>query len=602
MNIGKKCNYERMENMIKRFFSGILTAALAACMIQLPAAAEDSAGYYWLEAEEAACSAEYQLVENKEASGGKLMGVYETKNGEYSVEFQFENEKPGAYDIWFLSGKGTLRKISKFKWSVNDSAPAEFPSGNPVSENAVYSEYFNENDCDIYWNKIAARTTLSEGSNSVKFIVSAKTALNTELGEKAFFNMIDAAVVVPSDWKWIPDGLAKPEKPEKIDQDFIWIEAEEPDQPSKLLSASSNGDASGSKVLYASNVEPADNIMQETLGYSFTVDKAASYDIWYLGIQTNVAHLSNMKWGIDQREPETSNSVNPSDDNPTCYIANVAGGDFPVYWQKMDTQNLAAGDHTLYLQFICRNLPNASRAYVVVADSVMMVPADLGWNPNEQNLAPSKTKGELAARVFAKQHADYFNGDFSEITENLSLPETSGYKNQLDAVISYSADSFENREVIFPDGTVERPYATAEGDAKINLYINATYRDDQNKEQTGSVAIPVTVKKWNKYEVTEPIALDQTIIAGGTTVTANAGVHIHVGGADSGRAVLVMVLYDAAGRVQQMSMGEASGNGKMNVTANMQLPENVSGMSMKVYLINGFEHANRLANSLTVKG
>ena len=51
-----------------------------------------------------------------------------------------------------------------------------------------------------------------------------------------------------------------------------------------------------------------------------------------------------------------------------------------------------------------------------------------------------------------------------------------------------------------------------------------------------------------------------------------------------------------------MSMGEASGNGKMNVTANMQLPENVSGMSMKVYLINGFEHANRLANSLTVKG
>ena len=175
-----------MENMIKRFFSGILTAALAACMIQLPAAAEDSAGYYWLEAEEAACSAEYQLVENKEASGGKLMGVYETKNGEYSVEFQFENEKPGAYDIWFLSGKGTLRKISKFKWSVNDSAPAEFPSGNPVSENAVYSEYFNENDCDIYWNKIAARTTLSEGSNSVKFIVSAKTALNTELGEKAF--------------------------------------------------------------------------------------------------------------------------------------------------------------------------------------------------------------------------------------------------------------------------------------------------------------------------------------------------------------------------------------------------------------------------------
>ncbi len=599
MNIGKKCNYERMENMIKRFFSGILTAALAACMIQLPAAAEDSAGYYWLEAEEAACSAEYQLVENKEASGGKLLGVYETEDGEYSVDFQFENKNQGDYDIWFLSGKGTLKKLSQFQWSVNDSAPTGFPSGNPVSAKAVYSEYFYENDCDLYWNKVAAKITLEEGMNHIRYIISAKTSYNTELGEKAFFNMIDTAVVVPSDWKWNPNGLELPQKPEKIDQDFIWLEMENPDQASEVLGTSQNSSASGQGLLYANDVSPKGDSTQETLGYRFTVDKAENYDIWFLGMQTNVAHLSGMKWGIDQSDPATSNSVNPSDDNPACYQVSVAGSGFPVYWQKMSSEELSVGEHTLYLKFSCRGI--APSNYIVAADCVMMVPSDLGWNPNEQNPLPANTKGELAARNFVKNHSDYFGQDFSAITKNLSLPDTA-YKNQLSAKISYSADLFEDREVISPDGTVTRPYATAQKDANINLYVNASYQDDQNQEQTGSYAIPVTVKKWNKYEITKPISFDSETLQGGKTVTANTSVNVHVGGEDSGRAVLVLVLYDASGKVIGMSMGEAKGNGEMTVNASIELPENVSGAKLRAYLINGFEHANRLTKSIEIKG
>ena len=173
---------------MKKFFSGILSAALFACLLQIPAAAEtESTGYYWLEAEDAAYSEQYQLVQNDEASGGKLLGVYETEDGEYSVDFQFENKNQGDYDIWFLSGKGTLKKLSQFQWSVNDSAPTGFPSGNPVSAKAVYSEFFYENDCDLYWNKVAAKMTLEEGMNHIRYIISAKTAYNTELGEKAFF-------------------------------------------------------------------------------------------------------------------------------------------------------------------------------------------------------------------------------------------------------------------------------------------------------------------------------------------------------------------------------------------------------------------------------
>ena len=199
------------------------------------------------------------------------------------------------------------------------------------------------------------------------------------------------------------------------------------------------------------------------------------------------------------------------------------------------------------------------------------------------------------------QHADFFSKDFSNITENLSLPDTK-FVNQLGAKIYYSADQYDGREVISADGTVTRPYATAADDAKINFYINAEYTDSNNNIKVGRVAIPMTVKKWNKYEIIKPLETDKTKLAAGETITANADVNIHTGGANSGKATILMVLYDAAGKMQKISMGEQSGTGEVSVSAQMTMPENVTDSKLKVFLLNGLANGNRLTDTLTIDG
>lgn len=584
--------------MVKKLISAVLGIAAAASLIQFPVSAEESKGYYWMEAEDAVCSAEYKEITNADAAGGKLMGLYELEESDYTVEFSFDNEKADKYDIWFLSGPANENKISKFKWSINGSEPVDYSSAG-ANAGPVYSdESLNECLCGIQWNKIASAKTMTAGENNIKFIVSSKTRLRTEAGDRACFNMIDAAVAVPSSWKWTPDGLNLPEEPVVVPSDFIWLELESPDNPPSVLKTKSNSKASGGELLYA-NAIAAGDITSETMSYSFEVDKAKNYDIWYLGYQTNVAHLSSMEWDIDNPSPSTPNKVNPEEDNPTCYSEYAAGSNFPMYWQKMSTKKMEAGSHTLYMKFNGRQLDSN---YILAADCVMLVPTEFNWMPNELNLLPASAKGEFVARMFKNKYADYFNKDFTCVTEDIELPETKNFPNQLDASITYSADMYDRREVIDGSGRITRPYSTAEGDAVINLYINAEYTDTDGTKQIGRVAVPVTVKKWNKYEILEELTTNKTELTAGETITAAAKVNVHVGGINSGTATILMVLYDASGRMLQISMGEAKGSGEICPEAQMTLPQNVTGTTLKVFMINGLENGNRLADAITING
>ncbi len=598
MSTEKRNNNERKVSvkMVKKLFGVILGLSVAASVLQVPVSAEEQKGYYWLEAEDAVCSEEYITIDNDKASGGKLVGVCETKDGEYSVEFSFDNSKTEKYDIWFLSGKGSTRKASKFKWSLNSS---EASSVATADSERLYSEKMNKALCDIQWNKISGGISLSQGENKIKFIVNEKTDNKIVNNERAYFNMIDAAVIVPTSWKWSPDGLSEPVKPEKIDADFAWIELESPDTQDKLFEIKDNQSASEGKVLYADRIDSKGDELSHTLGYSFDIDKTKSYDIWYLGFQSNVAHLSGLQWEIDNPNPETPHGVTKSEDDLTCFNESVAGSNFPLYWQKMTTKNIGTGTHTLYLKFVSSSMQG--NKYLFAADCVIIVPSELGWTPNELNLEPSAAHGEIAAKLFMNQHADFFSKDFSNITENLSLPDTK-FVNQLGAKIYYSADQYDGREVISADGTVTRPYATAADDAKINFYINAEYTDSNNNIKVGRVAIPMTVKKWNKYEIIKPLETDKTKLAAGETITANADVNIHTGGANSGKATILMVLYDAAGKMQKISMGEQSGTGEVSVSAQMTMPENVTDSKLKVFLLNGLANGNRLTDTLTIDG
>lgn len=575
----------------------IIVAILGITMIlaQVPLVfAEGDATYYWLEAEDAECSANYHNISNSSASGEHYMVVYETTSGEYTVDFTFLNNKEDKYDIWFLSGRGASRKLTKFKWSINDS---ERKTASYAAADEVYSDIYDENTCEFYWNKIAEKQNLSEGETSIKFVVADRSEVNNESGEKAWFNYIDAAVVVPSSWKWEPDNLTKPEEPEKVPADFVWIELEDPDAKGEYLTTShSYSAASEGEILYANGVKPPEGA-EEDLSYSFEIDKENEYDIWYLGIQTNVAHLSGLKWGIDT-VPTRSNGVEQA--APTSYNITVLGSSFPMYWQKMSKEALAVGEHTLNLRYIPRSLGSS---FVVAADSVMIVPSELEWIPQENNLICEQIKGEVVARLFANNYREYFDKDFSSVTDNILLPDYSEretFKNQLGARITFSADDFDGREVIASDGTVTRPFATASDDAKVNFYINADYQNSDERWIKGSYAIPMTVKKWQKYEITDRLSVNKQKLTPADTITATASSNIHVSDPYNGTVTILMVLHDKNGKMQNIAMGEERGFGQKSVNASITLPDDVNGSVLRVYLLNGLFYANRLEDVITI--
>ncbi len=580
---------------MKRIISIILTTLTLMSHITVPVMAENE-GYYWLEAEDAVYSDKYHEVSSGDASGGKYLAVYETSQGEYTVEFTFQNESKGRYDIWFLSGKGTSRQLTKFKWSMNDGGENAAPS---TDTNNVYSDKYNDIECEFYWNKITS-VNLESGNVTIRFNVANKSENKIESIEKAWFNYIDAAVVVPSVWKWTPNGITKPEKPEIVPSDFVWIELENPDTPGTYMKTKSNSSASDGNILFANDVKPAEGITEETAVYSFGADKETEYDIWYLGIQTNVEHLSKLEWCIDG-DGMNSNSVDyKKGESPTSYEVTVLGSKFPMYWQKMGTKSISIGDHILSLKYNIRT--TGSAVFAVAADCVAIVPSELEWTPD--NSDAYELKGRIVAKRFVKEHNDYFNKDFSNVTDNISLPngdECAAFKNQLDAKITFSADTFEGREVMASDGTITRPYATASSDAEINLYVNAEYEDKNGKKHSGSYAIPIKVKKWEKYEITEALSVDKQSLVGGEKITASVKSNIHVGNTEEGIVTILMVLYDKNGSMQGISMGEEKGSGEKNVNAEITLPEDVTGSELKVYLLNGIKNSNRIGNTISIK-
>lgn len=580
---------------MKKILGALLGAAVITAHITIPVLAKESS-FYWLEAEDATYSSNYNKISNANASGGEYMAVYETSSGEYTVEFNFTNESEGKYDIWFLSGKGTVRKLTKFNWTINDSAKN---TASATATDAVYSDIYAENTCDFYWNKIDDKRVLPEGETNIRFIVDKKSEVNTESGEKAWFNYIDAAVVVPSDWKWVPDGLTPPVQPEKVLADFVWIELEDSDAEGKYIKPSVNSNASEGKILYSNAAKPDDGVTEENFSYSFEIDKQKEYDIWYLGIQTNVSYLSSLQWCMDNSGQYVANNVNQT--TPTNYTISVAGSSFPMYWQKLGTKEISEGEHVLNLLYKVRN--TSPTVFLVAADCAVLVPSELDWMPNEDNLKGEQTKGEIIARVFANNYNEYFNKDFSGITDDIDLPTAEdciGFKNQLDAEIVFSADEFENKEVISSDGMVTRPFATASGDAQINFYINANYQNKDDQWVSGRYAIPMIVKKWEKYEITKELSVNKQKLSAGDTITASASADIHVGGSDKGTVTVLMVLYDKNGRMQEIAMGEERGSYKKNVSASMTLPEDVQGSVLKVYLLNGLLNANKLGDVITI--
>ena len=579
--------------MKKRLFGILLSIAMILSAIPGVSAASD---YLWLEAEDASASDEFETAENPEASGGKLLMIdaWNAPDGQsYKISFDFSADA-GNYDIWFLSGSGNSNALSKFKWSLNGSTPAQYASTGEENP-AVYEQELSYIDYKLQWNRAAKGAQLIKGANTVDFIIDSK-----ELNG-SYLNLLDALVVVPSVWQWQPD--ADIVRPEPVPARFAWIELEAPDSQTRLESVASSS-ASGGRMLYAYNLRPADNDEEvERLYYSFEVESGESYDIWYLGCASDnaSAHLSGLYWDVDA-EPEVSASYrNENPQGTSLTILNSAGAtsEIPLYWQKLGTEELSAGEHRLYLTYAYRNLSGNPRAFMLWGDCAMIVPSSWNWTPpaeGDENILPDYTAGYLAGKYLAEKN---FTGDYSALTSDLILPDS--LKNPVSAQIGFES---ERPDVMDNEGRVTRPLFSSE-----NAVFNFNICAEKNGRRS-YYPIPITVLKLNKYDIS-PISVtdgggdEVSGLSAGAELTASVNIKINTDEASgmTGNGMLLMLLYNREGALMASSMAKSQiSNSPALLSTGMTLPDDVSGAQLRVYLLNGLEMGNRLAEGVVMDG
>lgn len=574
--------------LLKRILSVVMCTALIGALPIVNASA--SSGYYWLEAEDAQVSDGFEIKENAKASGGRVVTLFQTKaseSGSYNVGFSFENEAEGNYDIWFLCGKGTSKNLSKIKYCLNDGDiqnAASTGEQNPV----VYTQTIVASE-DVMWNRFLKEVSLPEGTNTIDFIIDQKAAM----GSKSYMNLIDAVVVVPSGWGWNPSASLDP--PEKMPARFAWIELEEPDCETELSTVTSKSASNGS-MLYAYDTRPVDDDgHSEEIYYSFEIDTNGEYDIWYLGCGTNssAAHLSGMYWDIDS-SPEVSKDYRNENPQTGPTIINSAGSTsaIPIYWQKLGTKTLEEGSHKLNLTYAYRTLSGSKRAFMIWADCAMIIPSEWNWTPPETAadvVRPAYTAGMMAGEYIAEK---YFSGDYSAVVSDITVPQSP--KNPIEAVIGFES---ENENIIDNTGKVQRPYFT-DSDETVRVNITAEYGGEK-----AYYPLDMTVKKLDKYTVSD-ISVSSDALSPSQTVTAsvNAKLNVEDGSEVTGTASMLMLLYDAKGALCDIVMEQSEIlNTDTDVSANMTLPENVTGYTLKVYLLNGLNMANRLADTVEIR-
>lgn len=547
--------------------------------------------YLWLEAEDAVFNG-FSETENENASDGKLLSIYEKNSPEieYSAVVSLDVQNNGKYDIWVLASSPTSNNVSTYKWRINDTEAVAY---NSTDEQVipVYTQAAGAKSYDVSWSRPAKNVTLSEGENTFTFSIDEKASS----GMRRYLAFFDCIVAVPSAWEWQPDETL--DKPVAVPAEYAWIELENPSNDT-IFQTGITELASGGEILAAYGLSTGNDEGVAVVNYDFKVDNDTEYDIWYLGCTTGVAHLSTMKWDMDSDDPEKTavkHNVVQETDNPTILKSTNAGDKFDLYWQKMGAKKLSGGNHTLNLVYYNRSM---SKAVFTWADCVAVVPSSWNWQPGEyaDGIHPSYDIAYLDAEFVYRQ---YFNEDYSAVTENISIPEGK-IKTAGKSTITFNS---EDENIISNNGEVRRPFFD-EGTKSVNFNICASAGD-----KTVVYPVPITVPKQEKYAIsdfklTNSENINATNLIGGETLTASVDMALNTSeNSDiSGSASLIAVLYDENGVLEKAVAFETEiTNIKKNVKVDLTLPDTVSGRSLKVFLLNNIKSGNMLADEISLK-
>lgn len=573
-------------------------------------------GIIHLEAEDGEIGGGAKIVEEDAASGGKYVARTGTGGTPGGSVVAFETDEECTYDIWAAIA-GT--DISNY-----GSTDAEFVGGYKfeLDEEAIYTKAIRDVDQgynDLYGKTIVmipgvdnTVTTKSTATVSWVKIAEAKTIGKGEHTLKLYTNtnvhntgIIDCVRLIPTGYTWEAKDFTTAPVPgtpggdtgDGGDDDQI---ANVPDEDGIIDIEAESGVLSGSMQVYelaaASGGKYTMSCNTGKLGstkVAFKTTEKTAYDIWAAVAvpSTTGTHLGGYSFILDdddvamyEKNHSATDRTHPDMyDGINLYSTNTsAGGASTVKWIKVTSgKTIDAGEHTITAGVIAGVPANSTGAI----DCIRLIPTGMEWDATE---LPDVTTARLLAEDIKKT---YFAGDYSAVTEDITLPED--IELPKNASVAYDSDK---PELIASDGSVTRPYFNAE-DATVNFYICATCND-----KTVKLPVEMKVLKNSKYTVTEFAASEELEANEWFAAFASIDLNAAADSGVSGKCALVAALYNADGSLAAITMDGATVTPDgAELGVELQLPVDVSGCYMKVYVLNGLEMANQLAEVITVR-
>lgn len=558
--------------------------------------------YVHAEAEDAVYGSIFGEVKSRnEASGGKYLALQSTvpnSGDDTTVKFTVDVPQTGKYDLWILAG---YYDDASGYWTATVGG-SEYKQVKKTGAGEIYKT----NDAlgytpHVQWINLGQEISMTGGSATVEL---KATAQRTDY----YFQVLDAIRLVPSNWSWSAGtNLDAPEKPEIIpgdddDGDVSDVKVAVPDENGIIDIEAEDGVLSGSmKVHELAAASKGKYTMTQgsrssgsTTKVFFKTTKNTTYNIW-AAVAVPAAtgdHLGGYSFILDDAETAMYSRNHSGTDrgNPDLYDGiqlwpgdTGAGGKSTVKWIKVTSgKTISAGEHTITAEIICnKTYGNYSGAI----DCFRLIPTGMEWDAEE---LPDVASARKLAEEIKKT---YFAGDYSAVTESIELPKEIELPEN--ASVAYESDK---PEVIAADGSVTRPYFDTE-DATVNFYICATFND-----KTVKLPVEMKVPKKAKYAVTEFAATDKLTANELFVAYARVALNAAADSKESGKCALVAALYNADGSLAAITMDSATVTSKgAEPGVELPMPEDVSGCYVKVYIMNGLEMANQLAEVITVR-
>jgi len=426
----------------------------------------------------------------------------------------------------------------------------------------------------VNWYSLGSKE-LTAGEHTI----SVLTEETRSLAYDYMYHFFDVVAIVPTDWKWEPDGIIPPTVPDvsKMKPEILtWVNIAD------VATLEGGASVGGGDVVVNKALEEGTTVKVEI---PFKAPQEGSYDIYFCGVPVGANYASPYAEYLIDGESKGA----PAD--AKYYQSGVAAATGSsigagMAWQRIEQMDLDTEQHKI--TFIFNEKRSMDNSYIVSLRYLLLVPKDTVLNV--ANKTSWEVIGELAGLGIYV--------DETVVTDDLNLQKkaVNGTK------ITWSADK---PEIIEADGTVNRPgYYEEDAEVVLTATVPVPYTENnQSKIYQYQKTFNLKVLKKNEYTVKDFKLCYPDGKLFGEAETGNqiltASVKVANNTVDAKKAILILALYDDQGRMVDVKSDICDATAELqSLTTEMLIEEEQTGYTAEAFVWTDMQTRDMVENAI----